>query len=75
MAELEAIAQRVRDTHTQMQTNSNQYFQEWDKELGQIQNKEIAAAGTQRREASIKAVEAVRQKLGRCQAGPCPFPV
>ncbi len=73
MSDLEEVAQRVRDTHTQMQANSNQYFQEWDKELGKIQNKEIASAGTQRMEASMKAVEAVRQKLEEAKETLAPF--
>lgn len=73
MTDLEGTAQRVRDTYTQMQTNSNKYFEEWNKELNQIQNKDIASAGTQRKEESVKAVETVRQKLDEAKEALAPF--
>jgi hypothetical protein len=73
MGEMEQVAQRIRDTHTQMQAKSDQYLQEWDKELGQIQNKEIASAGAQRKEVSAKAVDGVRQKLEDAKQVLAPF--
>jgi hypothetical protein len=73
MSGLEEVAQRVRDTHMQMQANSDQYFKQWEGELGQIQNKEIAAAGAGRREASMKAVETVRAKLDEAKEALSPF--
>lgn len=73
MNDLEQVAQRVRDTHTAMQANSNEYFKKWEGELGQIQNKEIAAAGAGRREASMKAVETVREKLDDAKDALAPF--
>ena len=73
MSDLEQVAQRVRDTHTQMQANSNEYFKKWEGELGQIQSKEIAAAGAQRREASLKAVQTVRVKLDVAKDALSPF--
>lgn len=73
MSDLEQVAQRVRDTHTAMQANSSEYFKKWEGELGQIQNKEIAAAGAGRREASMKAVETVREKLDDAKEALAPF--
>lgn len=73
MNDLEQVAQRVRDTHTAMQANSNEYFRKWEGEIGQIQNQEIAAAGAARREASMKAVETVRQKLDDAKDALAPF--
>ena len=73
MACLEEIAQRVRDTHTRMEVKSDEYFQTWEKELGQIQNKDIAAAGAQRKQASLKAMETVRDKLDAAKGVFSPF--
>jgi hypothetical protein len=73
MSDLEQVAQRVRDTHTAMQANSDDYFKKWEGELGQIQNKEIAAAGAGRKEASMKAVETVRAKLDDAKEALSPF--
>jgi hypothetical protein len=73
MERLEEISQRVRDTHTHMEANSDEYFSEWNKELGEIENRDIAAAGAERREASMKVVTRVRAKLDEAKEILAPF--
>jgi hypothetical protein len=63
MEKLETSVQHVRDVATQMDTNTERYFNAWNKEMGELHDPQLASAAKDRNAASRKAVETVQKRL------------
>jgi chromosome segregation ATPase len=73
MDRLRKAIEDLRDVHMQMETKSEEYFKAWATEMAQLKDTQLVDAARQRKEASERAVVAVRAKLEELKTAGSPM--